>query len=237
MNEGWRRPWAENHPNTMEITAPATDAAKQWDGWGTALKPSYEPVGVYYKPLTLKVVFGILLADVTEQIWRTLCQRSNVSASDAENLLNGIRVTLEKAGALSVVESARIAALENTESAIFAALSSISQKRTATGKDTTKDDSAPASARANGNAQDPTGEGNPSWTGGRYVYAGHIYVRHNGKYIGEHRLVMERHLGRTLESSEHVHHINGIKTDDRIENLEVLDASQHFAKHWEFKKL
>lgn len=33
------------------ITAPATDLAKQWDGWGTALKPSYEPIVVAMKPV------------------------------------------------------------------------------------------------------------------------------------------------------------------------------------------
>ena len=32
------------------ITAPKTDEAKQWDGWGTALKPAWEPVVVGYKP-------------------------------------------------------------------------------------------------------------------------------------------------------------------------------------------
>ena len=35
----------------IDITAPATDAAKQWDGWGTALKPAYEPIIVARKPL------------------------------------------------------------------------------------------------------------------------------------------------------------------------------------------
>lgn len=34
-----------------QITAPATDAARQWDGWGTALKPAYEPVVLARKPL------------------------------------------------------------------------------------------------------------------------------------------------------------------------------------------
>jgi hypothetical protein len=34
-----------------DITAPATDAAKQWQGWGTALKPSFEPVLIARKPL------------------------------------------------------------------------------------------------------------------------------------------------------------------------------------------
>jgi site-specific DNA-methyltransferase (adenine-specific) len=36
--------------DTKDITAPATEAAKRWDGWGTALKPSWEPVVVGRKP-------------------------------------------------------------------------------------------------------------------------------------------------------------------------------------------
>jgi hypothetical protein len=47
----------------------------------------------------------------------------------------------------------------------------------------------------------------------------------------QHRHVMEQHLGRKLHTKEHVHHLNGDRTDNRIENLEVISASDHGRLH------
>lgn len=62
--EGWDRPWKEDPDKVRDShmeTAPATDLAKQWDGWGTALKPSWEPIVMARKPL-----IGTVIANVQE---------------------------------------------------------------------------------------------------------------------------------------------------------------------------
>jgi hypothetical protein len=68
---------------------------------------------------------------------------------------------------------------------------------------------------------------------GDYNYAvvkGHPKANKLG-YILEHRVVMENHLGRLLNSDEVVHHINHDRKDNRVENLEVMTAKQHQLLH------
>ena len=51
----------------------------------------------------------------------------------------------------------------------------------------------------------------------------HAEARKSG-YIQEHRLIMSQHIGRPIDKKETIHHINGIRSDNRIENLELWNS-------------
>jgi hypothetical protein len=86
------------------------------------------------------------------------------------------------------------------------------------------------------NPKKTKGEHNGNWKGGRYAYGKEDYVRlrmpnhpnaSKDGMISEHRYVMEQKIGRYLLKTEHVHHINGIKSDNRIENLKLVSPANH----------
>lgn len=56
----WHAEGTEGRGGVYDITAPATDAARQWEGWGTALKPAHEPIVVARKPLVGTVAANVL---------------------------------------------------------------------------------------------------------------------------------------------------------------------------------
>jgi len=82
------------------------------------------------------------------------------------------------------------------------------------------------------------GVDSPSWKGGRSIDKnGYIWLclpdnpnANSGGMVAEHRLVMSNHIKRALQPWENVHHINGVRNDNRIENLRIVLTGRHNGK-------
>lgn len=75
------------------------------------------------------------------------------------------------------------------------------------------------------------GANNGKYKGG-WIQRGYKKVRHDGRYVFEHRLIAARSLGRNLNASEVVHHVNGDTLDNRPENLRVMPSqAEHARQH------
>jgi hypothetical protein len=88
-----------------------------------------------------------------------------------------------------------------------------------------------------------SGENNPNYGGGKYVDdKGYVRILDQDHpfnikgYVYEHRAVLEKYLGRHVQPWETVHHINEIKSDNRLNNLFLCTHSEHSALHREGRK-
>ncbi len=64
-----------------------------------------------------------------------------------------------------------------------------------------------------------------NWKGGT-LSEGYRKIMVDGKQVREHRVFMSRHVERPLLTTEEVHHKNGIRSDNRLDNLELWSTSQ-----------
>lgn len=82
-----------------------------------------------------------------------------------------------------------------------------------------------------------------NWNGGEFTNdCGYVLVHDPthprpvaGSYVYKHRHVIEKKLGRVLADNEHVHHINHDRSDNRVENLEVMTPTEHAKHHYKLR--
>lgn len=71
----------------------------------------------------------------------------------------------------------------------------------------------------------------PRYKGGSVTSGGYKRVIINRQIMYEHRAVIEKHIGRPLLKREVVHHVNGNKLDNSLENLQIITQAQHVSIH------
>jgi len=116
--------------------------------------------------------------------------------------------------------------------------------------------SVPSKRLLNGNTQscgclfievmkDRMGAKNPNWKGGRQIRFGYAFIIKHGHpgadcwgYVQEHRLVMEKKIGRYLNPGETVHHLDGNKLNNAPDNLNLFPSTaDHSAYHRKLERI
>lgn len=95
------------------------------------------------------------------------------------------------------------------------------------------------------NSEAHAGKKNPRWKGGQFTDAyGYVYILmpehpnvNKRGYVRRAQLVAEQMLDRHLYPEENTHHKNGIKDDDRPENIEVMTRGEHTFLHNKIRKI
>ncbi len=83
------------------------------------------------------------------------------------------------------------------------------------------------------------GKNSPNWKGGKigsgsgyiYIYSPNHPQRNKDNYVFEHRRVFEKQIGRYLTRREVIHHCNGVRDDNRVENLKLFENNTEHRKN------
>lgn len=114
-------PFTSSRPIEYDLTAPATDAAKQWDGWGTALKPAYEMWMVMRKPVDIAGYGSILICNIIEMeaVWKQLVKlvQSHLKPSPVDLLGEKINIVHVNAPTLPEAEREKKTAIGKEDAA------------------------------------------------------------------------------------------------------------------------